>query len=120
MLFKTDIAKPAVSLLLASWVAIFSFCGIDAFIPVVLEIPHHASHSVNAGCEQVCLASSLASHEAIIGQQIVRPLPTDLQSGAPVAYPLLSVPKGFSHLRDRVSLYPASTKRYQLISTYRL
>lgn len=120
MPFKLNVTKPTVCLFLSTWVIALSLCGFGAFVPAFLGLPHHNLHPTDAECEQACLARSVTHHDATIGQPVGMPLQSELLSGVNVAYPLPSDAKGLSPLCDTLTHYPASTKRYQLISTYRL
>ncbi len=120
MPFKPHVTKSTVCLFLSTWVIALSLCGFGAFIPAFLGLPHHASHSMNTECEQACLARSVTNHDATIGQPVGMPLQSELLSGVNVAYPLPSDAKGLSPLCDTLTHYPASIKRYQLISSYRI
>ena len=109
-----------VYLFLTVWVIALGLCGHGALFPISAGPPHHASPSTNIACEQACLNTNEARQSAVIGQPAAMPLHSDLQSGVRAAYTVSFDAKGFSPLTDPAIHHPASIKRYQLISTYRL
>ncbi len=112
--------KHVICLFLLTWVVTFSLCGVDAFIPAFLGLPHHSSHSVNVECEKACLASSITHHDAVIGQTAGLSFQTGGQSAVSVIHASSEDTVGLFHLGDTPTRHPASVKRYQLLSTYRL
>lgn len=109
-----------VYLLLTAWVLALGLCGHGALFPVSVELPHHASPSTNIACEQACLNTNEARQSAVIGQPSVMSLHSDLQPGVLAAYTFSFDAEGFSPPTDPSIHHPASIKRYQLISTYRI
>lgn len=120
MPFKFSGTKYVICLFLLTWAISFSLCGSGAFIPAVLGLPHHSSHSVNVECENACLTTSITHHDAAIGQTARLSFQTDSQSAVSVIHASSEDPVGLSHLGDAPTQYSASLKRYQLLSTYRL
>ena len=122
MFLKIKNTKFLVSLLLAAWVSVFSFCGFGAFIPALLGVPHHASDMTASQCEEACLARGMANHDAAIGISVETPRHPELKSILLVANIL---PPGLDRLSHRLASKPfiphsSSTKRYQFLSTYLL
>lgn len=120
MSVKFSGTKYVICLFLLTWVVTFGLCGIDAFIPAFLGLPHHSSHSVNVECEKACLARSITHHDAAIGQTAGLSFQTDIQPAVSVIHVPSEDTVGFFHLGDTPTHHPAPVKRYQLLSTYRL
>ena len=119
---NTQNARLAVRFFLSAWLVAASFCGLGSHMPAFLGMLHTASDSTTLDCEQLCLTRSLASQDAPVVLSAEKSVPI---KHLPVSGPFSTVSPGYEnpsplkyiHPQSR---YPDSTKRYQILSTYRI
>lgn len=107
---------------LSALLVVASFCGLGSHVPGFVEMPHATSDSNVPDCEKNCLTESIANQEAPIFLSADKPLPL---MPLPVSGPVSTVSPGHENpfplnFIDPQSRYPNSTKRYQILSAYRI
>jgi len=119
---KTPNASFTLRLSLSAWLVVASICGLGSHVPGFIEMPHTTSDSTALDCEQKCLTESLATQDApgILSADkslLLKHFPVSgLVSTVSTGHENSSLPN-FIHPQYR---YPDSTKRYQILSTYRI